>query len=195
MNRKFLRGRPGVLEDADLAALINAARQRRHVNARRDHALLVLLGNVGMRPSEALQLAREDLKLEGDRPWIRIRRLKKRRERGVIDDLPLSPSVAHTLEVYLRRCVARRPGARLFSIGLRQAERLFRYYARRAGLSPRAHLYWLRHTAATRLYRWCHDLRIVQAQLGHARLETSSMYAHLDPEQLRRAVVASGSVT
>jgi site-specific recombinase XerD len=190
VNRKLLRGRPGVLDDAALVNLINAARQRNHVHARRDHALLVLLANVGMRPGEAVRLVREDLHFQGDRSWIRIRRLKKRRARGVIDDLPISVPVAHTLEQYLRRCVPPRPAAPLFPVSVRQTERVFRYYARRAGLPVEAHLYWLRHTAATRLYRSCHDLRLVQAQLGHERLETTSIYAHIDPEQLRRAAAA-----
>ena len=54
----------------------------------------------------------------------------------------------------------------------------------RAGVTYRA-AHSFRHTAGTRLYEQTGDLNRVAAHLGHASLETSRVYAHMNKDELR----------
>ena len=45
----------------------------------------------------------------------------------------------------------------------------------------------LRHRYATRVYRACRDIRVVQELLGHARLETTLRYVGISDDRLREA--------
>jgi site-specific recombinase XerD len=49
----------------------------------------------------------------------------------------------------------------------------------------------LRHAGATAAYNATHDLRAVQAMLGHASLATTERYLHLDDESRRRVAAAT----
>jgi len=165
------------LSDSELEAFMRAVRERRHVHQPRDHALFALLANTGIRPSEALALTRSDLHLGGKEPWMRVRRLKKKRLRPQFDDLVLTDELAAAARAHLT-CLDDRDD-RVFGLGRRAAQRLFHYYARRAGIVRRCYLYMLRHTAATRIYRATRDIAVVQALLGHESPDTSTIYAHV----------------
>ena len=45
----------------------------------------------------------------------------------------------------------------------------------------------LRHRYATRVYRACRDIRVVQELLGHARIETTIRYVGISDDRLRDA--------
>lgn len=181
------------LEEHELVALLRAAYERRRCNARRDHALLALLANTGIRPGEAINLIAAECRLTDHDPLIRVRRLKKRRERGVIDDLRISRPLARTLRLYIADAGIT-PAARLFAITVRTVENVFRYYARRAGLDPRYRLYSLRHTALSRAYQHTGDIRLVQELAGHASVNTTQIYAHVSAQQKRRVADDVGNV-
>ena len=176
------------LDDRELRALLAAARSRAHVNARRDHALLALLANTGIRPSEALAMRGRDFALGGMEPMIRVRRLKKRRQQGVIDDLVISRGLARTLRPVLGADLDHQP----FRMSVRNLELLFHRYCRLAGLEG-FRLYALRHTALTRAWRATKDLRLVQELAGHASPLTTTIYTHVDPAEKRRAAELVGA--
>ena len=59
------------------------------------------------------------------------------------------------------------------------------------GLDPRYATHTCRHTFATHLYRACGaDLEIVQEQLGHASIKTTTVYARVTKEDEARAAEA-----
>jgi integrase/recombinase XerD len=59
------------------------------------------------------------------------------------------------------------------------------------GLDPRYATHSCRHTYATHLYRVSgHDLEVVQEQLGHASVKTTSIYARVTKEDKLRAADA-----
>lgn len=173
------------LTDAELAAFMEAVRTRRHVNAVRDHALFALLANTGIRPSEALALTRADVHPHARPPWVRVTRLKKRHR--AVDEIQLTPALAGI--VAERAGEVADPGARLFGMCARGAQRLFHYYARCAGITRKTHLYVLRHTAATRLYRSTKDIGLVQAMLGHNSPDTTAIYTHISRDVLLAAAI------
>jgi integrase/recombinase XerD len=177
MRRRITKDR--YLSDAELRAFMEAVRSRRHVNQPRDYAFFALLANTGIRPSEALRLTRADVHLHAKPPWIKVLRTKKTK-RIVYDELQLTPQLAAVLHHHQPDTVL------LFSMTRRQAQRLFHYYARRSALGNGFHLYSLRHTAATRIYRATGDIKVVQALLGHEKPDTSAIYAHIPGEILKQ---------
>ncbi len=59
------------------------------------------------------------------------------------------------------------------------------------GLDPRYATHSCRHTYATHLYRVSgHDLEVVQEQLGHASVKTTTIYTRVTKEDKARAADA-----
>lgn len=169
------------LDDAELGRFMAAVRERRHRNQPRDHAFFALLSATGIRPSEAMSLTLADLHLGARRPWITVRRLKKRRE--CVDSLAIPESLAVVLREYAGHLQGDST-LHLFDITKRQSRRLFHTYADLAGITRKVRLYILRHTAGTRLYHATHDIGLVQALLGHDSADTTAIYAHISPESM-----------
>ena len=61
----------------------------------------------------------------------------------------------------------------------RQLNRLFHEAADSAGITKTVNLHALRHSFATRLYDRGVDIRMIQALLGHSKLETTARYARV----------------
>lgn len=162
------------LSDPELSAFMAAVRERRHKHRPRDHAFFALLANTGIRPSEALALTRADVHVHAAPPWIRVHRLKRAGSPRT-DELQVTPAVAESMRTHLDAT----PAGPVFGMSRRQAQRLFHYYARRAGIRRPVRLYILRHTAATRLYAASRDIGLVQAALGHVSPDTTAIYAHV----------------
>jgi integrase/recombinase XerD len=162
----------------------------------RDRALLELLYAAGLRISEALNLDREDLSLEGG--FVRVIG-KGNKERLV----PVGEVALDWLARYLDEV---RPGwlgqagetgsaaarggpvfvtARGRRLGRQAAWTVVKRAARDAGLSDRVTPHTLRHSFATHLLEGGADLRIVQELLGHASISTTQLYTHLSGERIR----------
>lgn len=166
------------LSAAQLATIIRAARDRRHPNARRDQLLLGLIGVAGLTPAEALELRRRDV-----RPgWITAGRRRRR-------DVPVFGPLARLLDVYVGQLEGGAT-APLFRITTRQARRLFRLYARRAGLEG-LRLYCLRHTAAARLGRRLGSALELQRHLGYVSKQSAQLYINADLELQRELLELS----
>jgi len=68
-------------------------------------------------------------------------------------------------------------------------QKLFKNWAKKAGLSSNYSIHSLRHTHATRLYKASgNNLRMVQKQLGHANIQTTTVYSDVADEDVENAL-------
>lgn len=167
-----------------------------HPNARRDYALLSSGAMTGIRVSEIIGFRVGDVRgipggpAPDERPGkIRIRRAKKKdRETGepVYEDVVLPEPARRAIVDYLAKLAPsdKEPHCRVFPVTTRQAERIFKYYAKRAGLSDRLTIHSLRHSYGVELYRQHRDLELVRRALGHSDIKTTQVYMHaVDAEE------------
>ncbi|MDD3760851.1 MAG: tyrosine recombinase XerC [Acidithiobacillus sp.] len=147
----------------------------------RDQAILELLYSSALRVSELVQLQRHDLHLEAGL----LRVLGKGQKQRIV---PVGRMARGALQRYL----ARRPESTetalfLNRLGRPLGVRGVQYLVDKAGrerLGQRLHPHSLRHSAASHLLQSSGDLRAVQEFLGHAQIDTTAIYTHLDYQHL-----------
>ena len=71
-------------------------------------------------------------------------------------------------------------------ISNRQVQQRVKLWSERQGLAQHLHPHMLRHSFATHMLESSSDLRAVQELLGHANLNTTQVYTHLDFQQLTK---------
>jgi site-specific recombinase XerD len=195
---------PRVLSEAQVGALL-AAPDLGTWGGLRDHVMLRLLYETGLRASELVSLELPDVST-ADR-WLRVRAGKG----GVDRDLPFSTQLAGMLEGWLRIRRIVRPGKSAAFFVTRRGHgytsgravwELVQRYARHAlGIGCGYHRlkrtvrtspwsghypHLLRASFATHLIEGGCDLRAVQELLGHRSLSTTARYLALDIEHLKR---------
>lgn len=147
----------------------------------RNAALLELLYGSGLRASELVSLARNDI--HPDRPFL-ILRGKGGKERLV----PLSDRARAAVAVWREHVGPDR--AHLFPSGKAHISRvrlfqIIRALGAEAGIPPdRISPHVLRHAFATHLLEGGADLRALQSMLGHADIATTEIYTHVDRARL-----------
>lgn len=160
-----------------------------HPNSPRDFAMLAFDAVTGIRVSELTGIRWGDLRgvwgdTKEERPGkARVRRSKKRDPRtgGPVYEEVAFPEIARrALSDYFSKLPvgSKESHCRVFPVTSRTAERVFKYYARRAGLNSRLSIHSLRHTHAIEVYRQFRDLKLVQDALGHADIKTTQGYMH-----------------
>jgi integrase/recombinase XerD len=180
---------PRVLSRAEVERLL-ALRRKETALELRDRLAVEWLYATGCRVSELADMRLSAIDLE-----LRIARCtgKGGKERLLL----LNPPTAASLSEFLERGRPKlaRPGSSdhlLLSRGGRPLDRarlyrVLRRRAREAGLVTRLSPHVLRHSFATHLLEGGADLRVVQELLGHASLQTTQIYTHVDVERLRAA--------
>jgi len=178
---------PGCLSEDEAARLVEAPDPGTPVGLR-DRALLEVLYATGGRASEIAGLATDDL--HADHGFVRVLG-KGGKERLV----PLGDQAAAALARYLahgRPALVRRPTSRVFlstrgnPMGRCAVWKVVRDHVVKAGLDPeRTSTHTLRHSFATHLLLRGADLRSVQELLGHASIQTTQRYTHVDARRLK----------
>ncbi len=183
-----------VLRHLEERAIIDRAKGRR-VGVR-DQALFMVALTGGLRATELTSLVISDLTF--DRAGARL--LVRKGKGGKSREVRLPRPVAGVLKSYLDwlersglPCSADAPmfptrsGKTMSRSG---AWRAWTKVLDRAGVEHRP-LHAARHTAGTMLYRTTKDLVLVQKHLGHARSETTTIYAGVLDEDLQAGVNAA----
>ncbi len=183
---KLPRTVPVVLSMQEAAALIAAARNIKH------QAALSVAYGAGLRANEVCRLKVGDV--DSQRMALRVEQGKGAKDRYAM----LSPIVLQRLRAWWRIGHAQGkifPNGWLFPgldpmepLSARQLNRAVHDAATAAGIAKRVTTHTLRHSFDTHLLERKVDIRVIQVLLGHKKLETTSIYAHVATD-LRREVI------
>lgn len=173
---------PAVLTPEEVARIIAAAPGLKYKTA-----LSVTYG-AGLRASETANLKVSDI--DNASMTLRIEHGKGNKDRKA----KLSPQLLETLRKWWQ---VARPQYWLFPsrkglmcpISTRQLSRQFSSAVEAAGIDrpEKITLHTLRHSFATHLLEAGVDIRVIQVMLGHAKLETTSIYTRVSPKMLQDA--------
>jgi|HubBroStandDraft_1064217.scaffolds.fasta_scaffold54682_2 integrase/recombinase XerC len=176
---------PNTLDVDQMTALLS--RRPRNALEIRDVAMMELFYSSGLRLSELTSLTLSELNLED----ATVRVLGKGRKERVV---PVGSMAIRALRRWLgeragltasdeQAVFVGRNGTRL---GERAVQLRLGAMARAAGLPQHLYPHMLRHSFATHLLESSRDLRGVQELLGHANINTTQVYTHLDFQHLAR---------
>ncbi len=189
------RGRslPKVLSEAEVEALLEAARGRRGAEGLRLLALIELLYATGLRVSELVCLPLDAVARD---PRVLIVRGKGGRERLVPLSEPARRAVAEYRADRGRFLAGGSESRWLFPsrgaaghLTRHRVAQLLKDLALEAGIAPeRVSPHVLRHAFASHLLDHGADLRSVQKMLGHADISTTQIYTHVLDERLKALV-------
>jgi integrase/recombinase XerD len=149
--------------------------------------MLLSLGyGCGLRAGEVVRLKVKHI--DSAQKIIRVEQSKGRKDRNVM----LSPEVLDLLRQWWKVRPSRRdagtppeerwlfPGAKSGeTLSTRQLNRLFHQAADAAGIKKGVTLHALRHSFATHLLERGTDIRVIQALLGHDKLDTTARYTRV----------------
>jgi len=145
-------------------------------------ALLYAYGGAGLRLSEAVNMAIEDVLEEG---YLRVIR-----KGGQEDFVPVEDEVLRGIQDYIESKGAN--GRYVFSgkehdtpMAPRTAQSIIKDLCRRAGLDD-VHVHSLRHTVGYQLRKLGASERDIQDVLGHKNIQTTQIYTHLRDEDLKK---------
>jgi integrase/recombinase XerD len=160
---------PVVLSPDEVTRLLEAARGPKY------KAAFSLAYGAGLRVAEIASVKVSDI--DSTRMLLRVEQGKRRKDRYAI----LSPKMLKLLRDWWR---IERPKVWLFPgqdpikpLSTRQLNRAVHEAARKAGIDKRVSPHTLRHSFATHLLEEHVDIRVIQVLLGHAKLETTAIYA------------------
>ena len=168
---------PTVLTKEEIKKLLNAAENPKH------KLLIEFLYSSGLRVSECVSLKIDDLDLA--EKIGKIKHGKGKKERYII----LSDNLIQHLQNYIP--TKKDNSTYIFSIKnrpitIRQAQKVVKEAAKKAGIKKRVFCHALRSSFATHLLEAGTDIRIIQELLGHSNLSTTQIYTKVSTQQLKK---------
>jgi len=183
------REAPSFLTPQEVKALVKAVAARKGETTDRDLVMLRVLLGTGIRLAELVGLDIADIHL--DQKQLRIRRAKG----GKPQVRFLNTELRGVLRKYIqrRRKVVTETDALFLSnrnrrISNRQVQERMGLWLAWAGLDGKITVHGLRHTFATLLYGRTKNLLLVAKALGHSRVTTTQVYAHITDDDLEDAL-------
>jgi integrase/recombinase XerD len=196
--KKFSKNIVEFLQASELEEIL-AVPDRRTWLGRRDHALLLLIAQTGLRVSEVIGLKSEDVQL-GTSAHVRCQG-KGRKERCT----PLTKKTVAVLSAWVRERSGIPsdpffPSVRGTSLSRDAVEWLVKKYTllasekepslKKKSVSP--HIF--RHTAAVNLLQAGVDRSVIALWLGHEQVETTQIYLHADLTIKERALARTAPI-
>ena len=165
------------------------AKSKGQLNAIRAWMIIDLALQAGLRVGEISNLEIKDLFIEKGHSHIHIRQGKGNKSRLI--------TIGDSLRNHLRRYLKDRKSKsqnlfiseRSDKMTTSAIQKVVKKAMKLAGLPAQYSVHSLRHTYATLLYRSSgNNLRLVQQQLGHSSVQTTTVYANVMSEDVERAV-------
>ena len=154
----------------------------------RDAVVLAVLLHTGLRASEVASLKQEDIFVGRGQQYLVVQKGKGGKRRTVIIGKELKTMLGEYLAWLPCSGWSHGPQEPLFAScqgGHLDRTAIWRIW-RKVCNTHRAHD--ARHTFATELYRRTKDLRLVQKQLGHSSIQTTTVYADVVNEEMEQAM-------
>jgi integrase/recombinase XerD len=175
------------------AAMLKAKLKGRQI-AVRDYTVIEVALGTGLRVSELSDLKVEDIQLGRGQNSLVVRKGKGNKTRVVA----FSTRLKNIIQEYLDYRDSESPylffSARSDQILASGLQKIFKNCARKASIDKRYSIHCLRHTYATELYKASgYNLRLVQVQLGHSSIQTTSVYSAVINPDIEKAVEAMDS--
>ena len=159
----------------------------------RDHSIITLFLNCGMRLSELCSInissiKNDTLSIIGKGNKERTIYLNKASLRAIYKYLPIRN--ADNEKIHAEDNDALFISGKYGRINKRTVERIVKKHIGNAGLNKDKYTpHKLRHTSATLMYKYGNvDIRSLQEILGHEAISTTQIYTHIDNDKLRNAV-------
>ena len=171
---------------SDLAII---ARSKGNQTSVRNQLIIEVALGTGLRVSELANLKIEDLHLGKGQNTLIVRNGKGGKDRVVAFNSRLKALIQEYLEYRISNSLflfhsERGEKMTRFGIG-----RVFKTIAGMAGIAEHHSIHSLRHTYATNLYKASgYNLRLVQKQLGHSSITTTSVYSDVIIQDLEDAL-------
>ncbi len=184
---------PEFLSLKEVTDLLDSNSRRVDFLQKRDQAILELLFASGLRCSEIIHLRTFDLDLENQR----IRVMGKGNKERVVPFNDICKEAILDYENNLRLSLlgydskktdilfVNAKGERLTQRGL---EYIISEAGTKSGFPLKIYPHMLRHTFATELLNNGADLRTIQELLGHASIQTTSIYTHVTLQDLKKTI-------
>lgn len=183
---------PTTLSETEIDRLLGAADLTTALG-RRNHAIVLCLSELGLRGADVAKLQIDDIDFTAD-----VLRLSQRKERQA-DVFPLTPRLRAALQAYLRE---NRPACTSSAVFVRHHAPLGKpltsvaicqvvlRLANQAGLRHRVHgPHALRRSLASRMVNAGATLKQIADFLGHASIDTTTLYAKVDLTTLSRVAL------
>ena len=172
---------PTVLSPQEVFVFLDA------IGGVKNRTVLTVCYGAGLRISEAVALRVRDI--DSARMLLRVENGKGGKPRFAL----LSPRLLEILRAYFR--MVRPRGEWLFPSWRREqhlnaasVQQACRDAVQQTGLSKHVSPHTLRHSFATHLLENGEDIRVIQALLGHERIDTTARYAAVTPARFARTV-------
>lgn len=153
---------PQILTEKEFSKLIQATHKEHHKVA------FQLAFFCGLRISEVVKLKPEHI--DKGRGMLFIKQAKGGKDRYV----PYPKKLAYKFSALPISC------------GVRALQIAFKLAVKRAKINKDLHFHCLRHSCGSILLQRGMDTRRIQQLLGHERLETTQIYTHVTPEDIKK---------
>jgi integrase/recombinase XerD len=181
---------PRTLSRDEVERLLAQPAQDDNPRSLRDAALLELLDATGMRVSELVSLALDDVSL--DDATVRVPG-----KGGKVRTIPIPARSVEAVRKYMMRGrphFVRDPEQRALFLNPRGTQLtrqglwlIIKRYVEQAGIKSDVTPHTLRHSFAAHMLEGGADLRNVQELLGHSNISTTQIYTHVSSDRLRQA--------
>lgn len=165
-----------------------------HNNTIRNHAIITIFLNCGIRLAELVNINISDIDFENNKLNVIG---KGNKERAIYLNNACIKAINSYLEDRLKKgikpdsCDALFLSERKNRISRRTVQYTIKQELNLTGITRASNfsVHKLRHTAATLMYKYGNvDIRALQELLGHESISTTEIYTHVDNEQIRNAV-------
>ena len=184
---------PRYLSLEESKKLLNVSQDDTDRNSVRDHAIITLFLNCGMRLSELVGINISNIYFSESRMTVIG---KGNKERTIYLNKACMNALKDYLSIRPHDTVKNDSRDALFlserkeRISNRTVQNIVKNELARAGLDTTKYsVHKLRHTAATLMYQYGDvDIRALQELLGHESISTTEIYTHVNDERVRNAV-------